>query len=415
MKPLRENIISLFLLQGANYILPLLLVPYLVRVLGVANFGKIAFAQSFIQYFVIITDYGFSYSATRAAAQAAGNDVELSMLFSAVLFIKITLMLVGAVVLTFLVLTVRELKSDWVLFVIAYLSVLSSVLFPAWLYQGIEKARYIALYSIGAKAMSLLAVLLFVRKTGDYDLALALLTGSSVITGSLSLLALRRQVGIKVCWTGFFKLKQVAVDGWHVFLSNAAISFYTNSNTFVVGLLTSPLIVGYYAAADKIIRAAQGMISPLSQAVYPRVAALSSESPRRAFAFVAKLLRWQGGGALALSVAIYIAAPQVVKIILGNKFGASVELLRYMAILPFLIALSNVFGVQVMLNFGLKRKFSIIIICSAIFNIVILVPLTIIGGARGAAISVVVTEMLVAFAMAAALFRKGILGKLIFN
>ena len=70
MSVLRKNILSLFVLQGANYILPLVTIPYLVRVLGPANFGRIAFAQAFIQYFVMLTDYGFNLSATRDIARA---------------------------------------------------------------------------------------------------------------------------------------------------------------------------------------------------------------------------------------------------------------------------------------------------------------------------------------------------------
>ncbi|WP_083761127.1 oligosaccharide flippase family protein [Thermoanaerobacter italicus] len=65
IKRLITNIFSLSLLQIANYVLPLLTVPYLVRVLGPEKYGLISFSQAFIQYFILLTDYGFNLSATR--------------------------------------------------------------------------------------------------------------------------------------------------------------------------------------------------------------------------------------------------------------------------------------------------------------------------------------------------------------
>src|SRR5579872_601132 len=46
-RSLREGIASLAAVQGAEYLIPLLALPYLLRVLGPVEFGKIAFVQAF--------------------------------------------------------------------------------------------------------------------------------------------------------------------------------------------------------------------------------------------------------------------------------------------------------------------------------------------------------------------------------
>ncbi|MEJ2630544.1 MAG: oligosaccharide flippase family protein [Acidihalobacter sp.] len=121
MSVLRKNIVSLFVLQGANYVLPLITVPYLVRVLGPENFGRIAFAQAFIQYFVVLTDYGFNLSATRAVALVRDDPAKLSSLFSAVMIVKAALMTIGFGAMLLIVWLVPSFAQDWPLYVLVYL------------------------------------------------------------------------------------------------------------------------------------------------------------------------------------------------------------------------------------------------------------------------------------------------------
>ena len=77
------------ILQVFNYILPLVIVPFLFRILGPEKYGLIAFSQAFIQYFVIVTDYGFNLSATRDVSINRKDPVKVSEIFSSVMAVKL--------------------------------------------------------------------------------------------------------------------------------------------------------------------------------------------------------------------------------------------------------------------------------------------------------------------------------------
>src|SRR5208283_1780 len=83
-----RNVTSLSGLQVVTYFFPIIILPYLFRVIGPEKFGLIAFAQAFVQYFMILTDYGFNVSATKEIALCPENKTKICQIISAVMTIK---------------------------------------------------------------------------------------------------------------------------------------------------------------------------------------------------------------------------------------------------------------------------------------------------------------------------------------
>ncbi|MFL4190960.1 oligosaccharide flippase family protein, partial [Escherichia coli] len=79
------NIFSMFSIQGVNYIIPLVTIPYLVRVLGLEVYGKYSIILSVLQYLVIITDYGFNLSGSRQIALSLNDKKKISKIFCAII------------------------------------------------------------------------------------------------------------------------------------------------------------------------------------------------------------------------------------------------------------------------------------------------------------------------------------------
>jgi PST family polysaccharide transporter len=177
------------------------------------------------------------------------------------------------------------------------------------------------------------------------------------------------------------------------------INIYTASNTVILGLFASNAVVGYYAAAEKIVRGIQNLQAPLSQAMYPHVSRLARQSKQAALHFIARIARIVTAITFIISVALLALAPQLSRLLLGPQFAQSVTVIRILAFLPFVVGLSNIFGVQTMLNFGLQRTFSVILTVAGILDIGLALLLVRPLHHLGIAISVLVTEIFVTVLM----------------
>ncbi|WP_252718899.1 oligosaccharide flippase family protein [Acinetobacter sp. TUM15509] len=162
------NFFSLATLQGLNYILPLLTLPYLVRVLGAEKFCLLAFATAIVGYFIVLTDYGFNFTATREISLNKEYKEKLNEIFSSVMIIKSVLFFVSLIILTLLIIFFQKFNVDPWLYYLTFGTVLGQILFPVWFFQGVEQMRYITVINIVSKVFFTIAIFVLVKHSSDY-------------------------------------------------------------------------------------------------------------------------------------------------------------------------------------------------------------------------------------------------------
>ena len=288
-KRLLSNFVSLSVLQGANYILPLITLPYLVRVLGVEYFGLLAFATAMIAYFNIITDYGFNLTATREISIHRDNKEKVIEIFSAVMTIKVILMFLSFILLFILVFSFQKFSKDWLVYFLTFGTVIGQVLFPVWFFQGMEKMKYITYLNILAKSIFTVAIFIFVQEESDFYIVPLLTSIGFIIAGIWSLVLIKKEFKVSFKFQSIYKIKSYLFDGWHVFISRFYVSLYTTTNVLLLGLFTNNTSVGYYSIAEKIVVAIGGLFEPANQTIYPYLARKHKENFTQFVKFIKKI------------------------------------------------------------------------------------------------------------------------------
>ncbi len=390
---LATNIAWLYGLQGLNYLIPAALLPYLIRTLGVENYGLIAFAQSISQYFILATDYGFNFSATRSISKNRENREELSRIFWTVMTIKLLLLVLCGVFLAAILLLVPRFHQNSGVYLAAYLAVVGNALFPTWLFQGIEQMRAISIFTgLGRLAAAVLVVLL-VKGPQDTMRAALLLSLGFVFAGLMGMsIALRRHVTV-FRMPMRAELVSALSEGRHLFITTAAVSLYSNTNIFLVGMLAGVEQAGYFALADKLIRAIGGIIAPIIQATYPRMVALMTHSKEQALIFVRRIALIAICGGCVFAIILFMEAGPIGLLAFSRQSDRTVlTLLRILSLFPLVAALNYVLGVLLLIPFGFDKQQGRMLLAIGVGNVILGMLAIPAFGAVGGVVTMMVTE-----------------------
>jgi len=372
-----KNIISLYVLQISYYILPLITVPYLVRMLGPEKFGLVAFGQSLITFFVFFVNYGFDLTATREISIKRKSNKDVSRIACSVWTAKAILCSIGLCVLFVMIMFVPKMHKNSLLLVILFGVAVGNFLFPNWLFLGLERMKAISAINVSMRAVTTAGVFVLIRNPDDYLLYAGLLSFQWVFAGVAGIVFAVTRLKIRITAPDRGEIKTVFSKGWTLFMSNIAQSIYLSGNSFILGMLTNYSAVGYYSAAEKITLSLLGLFRPLAQAVYPRFSQMASSSKNSVLMWGRRLIFVMGGLGLMASATMFFGAPLIVKIILGSGYEPSIIVLQIMALLPFLASLSDVLSLQIMLPFSKDRFYALIRLTTAVLHIsmaVLLVP-----------------------------------------
>ncbi len=399
-----RNILGLSGIQITTILIPLATIPYLTRVLQPSSWGLLAFAQAFGGYLLGVIDYGFPLSATREIARFQDDREKIGEILSDVLGAKVFLAAICLVVSLTALRWVPYFREHPVLLWSSLCWATCQGFNMLWYFQGIERVGPYAKLDVTTKVLAAIGIFVFVRQPQDDWKVLALQAFMALISAGVAM-------GLAYSKTPFAFPRPASAwralrMGWSMFFFRSSVSLYTVGNAFILGLFAPTTIVGYYAAAEKLSRAALSALNPVSQAVYPRVVRLISSTPLEAASLVKRTLGLLGFAGGCIGMLFFAFAPWIVRIVLGKNYYPVIPMLEVLALLPLFISLSCVLGLLWMLPLGMDRSFNTVILTAGILNLGLALLLAPAFGGQGMAWAVVIAELYVVSAMYYWLRRK---------
>ncbi|MBJ8445339.1 oligosaccharide flippase family protein [Acinetobacter bereziniae] len=398
----QKDTLYLFVLQGMNYAIPILIMPYLMIKLGVNSYGLIGFSTAIIQFLILFVDFGFNMSATKRIAVYKDDKLALSRVFYSTIFAKCILLFVSICILI-TIMMIPNFYDYRLALLCSSLALIGNTFTFTWFYQGVGYIRFLSILSMFCRILILPTLFYFVQTNQDYIKAIfinSLVYGVIAFVSTIWIFKKHMVTKVKI---SFGNVKFELKESFPFFLSTASISIYTQLFVVILGFFSTSAAVGVYTAADKIIRAISLLFyTPINQVYYPKIASISSYDRKQALGLLKKIFKFSVGVMIILSLTVFIFS-SLIERFLGVEYDGIGNLLKILSLVPVVAAIGGVAGQMGLIayidNAKSKKTFQNIYIVAGVFAICQVSFFAYLYHAVGASIAMLLTESLVAILM----------------
>lgn len=360
----KVNYILNLINTGTQMLFPLITFPYVCRVIEADGIGQINFFQSIISYISLFTCLGIPMYAIREIARDRSDVVQMNRTAMEILLLHSMLTLVGYAIVAILCLTVPQIQVNIPLFLILSLTIFFTAIGCEWFYRGIEDFKYITIRGLIIKTVSVVLLFIFVKSKTDL-LYYGCYTVFGVLGGNIfNFFRLRKYIHRENIIFSELHIKRHIKPVLKVFSFSVVTSIYLQLNTVLLGFLKNALAVGYFAAATKVMQMLLMMSSCLGSVMMPRASHLIAENKEAEFnRLIQKSYDFTLAIALPMTIGLIFCAPSLITALCGVKFEHSILPSQIIAPIILMVAISNVFGIQVLFP---KGKINIVTLCCGI-------------------------------------------------
>lgn len=391
-KKLKTNMMYNMAYQVLTILLPIVLSPYLARVLGADGIGEYNYTFTIASYFSLFCILGIRTYGNRECAIKREDRNALSTTFWSIYIVQLVSSVIAVVVYIIYIYAIAHEYQK--LLLIQGIYILSVVLDITWLFYGLEQFKKIVIRNIIVKLGILLTVLTFVKTSDDvwiYCLCMALS-------------ALFSQIAI---WP--FALKYVDKVTIHkqdirlhlcpvlsLFIPVIGVSIYSGIDKLMIGRMIDMQSVGFYSNAEGLVKLPYGIVTAITAVMLPRLSLLISRKEfNKNREYVHSTMRLNMALALPICFGLAAIAPELVPWYYTEEFMECVPLIQMLVIIILFLAWTEVLQSHYLIPMRMDKVLMKAAIIAAVFNVVANLALIPRFGVEGAVWGTILTEGIV--------------------
>ncbi|AWD70008.1 hypothetical protein C0119_06975 [Acinetobacter schindleri] len=401
-----KNLSYMLMVQVANYLLPLINIPILARAFGPENLGLITYITAITAYFVLLIDYSFNFTGVRRISK---DELDPVKVFNTILTARCYLFLVSIIVFSISLYFINDLRENYLLLSIFFLSCLVPIFTNMWFLQAKNMFKQIAIFNFVAKLAVTIGVIILIKSKDDVIKYAILLNFSNLVIAIIGFYYICKKFNIYLKFVKFKEVVKYLIEDKYLFLSSIVTNLYTTTGIVILGALSTKVEVGYYGAAQKIIELAKNVVAmPIYQVVFPILARKFGESQIIGVEAVKKILPLFHLLVFTVTCGLILGGYLLILILFGAAFSDSYIILFILSFGLMAGFYGILIGGQIMLNIGMDKEFVRIQVVVAIVSVAMSLMILPSGGAITIAVIWALSELIITFYQIIILRKNGI-------
>ena len=389
-KTLTKNITYKILHQIILFIFPLILTPYISRVLGVKSLGIYSFYYSISIYFSYLAMLGINIYGNRAIAQVKENDKTLKKVFTNIYVLQFIASIISLILYLIFIL----ISKNKIISIIMIMNTLTSLFNINWFYFGQEKFKPVIFTQLIIKTLITILIFVFVKNENSLIIYSILKCSSDLIFNIILFI-------FSIKYIKFNNISKTSVKNnlkpcLLLFIPALATTIYQQTDKVMIGILVNKTEVGYYECASKLITITLGLVSAVLTVISPKMSNLIS---RKKDDDSKKLFNNSINYILCLATAISFGiigiSKEFVPLFFGSSYKSSINLTIGLAVSLLFVSFSNSLKLLYLIPKEKDKIYTNSVIYGTILNIISNYILINKYNAMGAVISTVITELFV--------------------
>lgn len=371
---LYKNTLWQYGLQILKYLFPLLLIPYLTRILGTEGYAVYAYVLSFMGVVQTIADFGFTLSGTKKVVDLRGDTAALSRLVGAITVARLML-LCGLFFCVMVVTRFIPIMAENTVYVIwAFFATAGRTVLPDFIFQGNERMGPLTTRYFASKGVQVALTILLVRGPGDLILVAVADVLSEIVDIAWSYRAQKRMFGVGIARPTFKEsFEELRVSAIYC-VSNVSSSLFSGFTTVIIGLaITSKTDIAFWSLTLTTVNAVQSLYTPIANSLYPHMI------KNRDFGFARKLAL-VALPVLVLGIVAYCALSKPIMLVLGGPEYVGGAHVMWMISPIFIFSFYGILiGWPVLGAMGHVKELTVSTLFTGIVNVVSLLALYLAG------------------------------------